>query len=187
MSLRILSSSLITAVLLSVAFNSVCFADDDFPAPTAAPSGQAAESSPIQPTIITTQTQGGKSFRIKRDYQPRLYGTIQTNKVVPNLPYVPSTPSADGLVQANDYAGGASQAAFVPQKPKAPVQSTYVWFQSAEHGYYDGSGQYKDLVDGDKLYSVGGHFADGSPVPTTPVVCNFKGHTYKPYIVKRVP
>jgi hypothetical protein len=187
MTLRFLSSSLFVSFLLGLAFNTVSFADDEIPAPTAMPASNAAAPVPIQPTIITTQTQGESGFRIKRDYKPRLYGTIETNKVVPNIPYAPSTPSADGLVQANDYAAGASQSAFVPSKAKAPVQSTCVWFQSAEHGYYDGSGQCKNLVDGDMLYTVGGHFADGSPVPTTPVVCNFKGHTYKPYIVKRVP
>lgn len=125
--------------------------------------------------------------------QPKLYGTIQKSKVLPpTQPLVPMDPAAD-LVRANDYATPVAPfkaaqpipaSAMMNQAPPKP-ESKFVWGQSAAGGYFDASGQMKENVMGDQLYKFGGKFMDGTPVPTTPVVCNFKGHVYKPYVVKR--
>ncbi len=120
-----------------------------------------------------------------------LYGSVEHNK---NLPPRPQTrtqePALDSFVTADDY---ASPPAPAPQN-NTPLQAaaskqasaTFIWGQSADGGYFDASGQHKSNVMGDELYKYGGKFLDGSPVPTTPVVCNFKGHVYKPFVVKRV-
>jgi hypothetical protein len=133
-------------------------------------------------------------FRIKRDYSPRLYGNVEADKYLPpSRVYVPETPGLDSAVQANDYAGAVSTAAIPTIPPVLPiptpqaVKGTYVWGQSAAGGYYDCSGKMPGTVMGDQLYKLGGTFVDGTPVPTTPVVCNFRGHVYKPYVVKRMP
>ena len=136
----------------------------------------------------------GDVFRIKRDYSPRLYGNVEANKYIPpSRVYVPETPGLDSAVQANDYAGAVSTAAIPTIRPVVPIptpqpaRGTYIWGQSAAGGYYDCSGKMSGTVMGDQLYKLGGTFVDGTPVPTTPVVCNFRGHVYKPYVVKRMP
>lgn len=140
-----------------------------------------------------SNAQGADVFRIKRDYSPRLFGNVEANKYLPpNRVYVPETPASDSAVQANDYAGAVSTAVtsippVVPIPTPQPVKSTCVWGQSAAGGYYDCSGKTPGTVMGDQLYKYGGTFVDGTPVPTTPVVCNFRGHVYKPYVVKRMP
>lgn len=119
---------------------------------------------------------------------PKLFGTIQKSKVLPSDNLQPMEPSSD-LVRSNDYATPAPQFTMAPIPAAASTTqkpiSKYVWGQSAAGGYFDASGQTKELVMGDLLYKYGGTFMDGTPVPTTPVVCNFKGHVYKPYVVKR--
>lgn len=107
--------------------------------------------------------------------QPRvLTGTIETNKVV-----VPKVPT---LVES------ANNSAFTPPPPPpAQKKGTYIWGQSALGGYYDATGQIKEVVRGDELYKYGGAFQDGVAVPNFPVTCNFKGHTYRPFIRKTVP
>lgn len=138
--------------------------------------------------------QAGDVFRIKRDYSPRLFGAVETNKFVPaKQVYIPQNASPDSAVQANDYAGVVSSSAMPVIPPVIPIptvvkpKASYVWGQSAAGGYYDCSGKMQGTVMGDQLFKFGGTFSDGTPVPTTPVVCNFRGHVYKPYVVKRLP
>lgn len=162
----------------------VAFAEENFPAPLAPP----------------TSTQSGDVFRIRRDGNsanlqkgangPRLFGTVERSHIVPPSTYVPLEP-ASGLrsaVQANDYAGSVTAIPAPPPalRSKKPV-GTYVWGQSAAGGYYDSTGQMPGTVMGDQLYKYGGTFMDGTHVPTSPVVCNFRGHVYKPYVVKKIP
>ncbi len=119
---------------------------------------------------------------------PKLFGTIQKSKLLPANNLQPMDASPD-LVRSNDYATPAPQFTMAPIPAAASTtqkqNSKYVWGQSAAGGYFDASGQTKELVMGDQLYKYGGTFMDGTAVPTTPVVCNFKGHVYKPYVVKR--
>lgn len=127
-------------------------------------------------------------FRIRRDgpapqaktqtLSPsgRLTGTIEKNKVT-----VPKVPT---LVQSADY---ADSFATPPPPPVKKKRGSHVWGQSAMGGYYDATGQIKTVVPGDELYKYGGTFQDGVAVPDYPVTCNFKGHTYRPFVAKRGP
>lgn len=145
-----------------------------------------AEESKIVPGSEKTET---ASFRIKRDLaKPRLYGNVEHNTVASPKPYTPMEPALGASVQANDYLNPATSALSASASTdKKETKANFVWGQSAAGGYFDCTGQVKELVMGDQLHKYGGKFSDGTAVPTTPVVCNFKGHVYKPYVVKRVP
>ena len=146
---------------------------DEFRIRRAAPSSNASSSS-------ASSTPANK----------KLYATVEKNKVIPaNKPLLPQNPVLDSLVEANDYATPAPPvrsplpAAATMNAPKPA--SRYVWGQSAAGGYFEASGAFDHTIMGDELYKYGGKFMDGTVVPTTPVVCNFKGHVYRPYVVKR--
>lgn len=146
------------------------------------------------------QSAGGDHFRIKRDTTPKFYGRIehtssqpatrgfQSDSSGPVVPQYGQMPAPQyGQIpapqpQAVPYAGNASTFASSAVTRK---RGNYIWQQSAVNGYYDATGQVKDLVPGDQLYLYGGKFADGTEVPFTPVVCNFKAHVYFPFVVKR--
>lgn len=124
--------------------------------------------------------------------KPILYGSVQHNKTIPNKQaLVPQEAGLDSLVKSQDYSApfngnAAINTGSIQSSPSKPP-ATYKWGQSDTGGYYDASGQIKETVMGDMLYKYGGTFMDGTQVPKMPVVCNFKGHVYKPYVPKRSP
>lgn len=119
-------------------------------------------------------------FRINRDYSPHLYhGAVeQQHQLHIERRYIPVQAAPQPVVQ--------TVTTFTPPPPCLSPARGYIWEQSAVGGYYDATGQNKQIIMGDQLYLYGGTFADGTPVPTTPVVCNFAGHVYMPYVVKRM-
>lgn len=155
-------------------------------------SGHATTQSPqLGKAEFNTQVpEPAASFRIKREpVTAKLFGNIEKNTSLSPRPYLNADPSLDSPVKANDYAGlvqNSLSATAATNETKTP-KGNYVWGQSAAGGYFDATGQIKELVMGDQLFKFGGKFMDGTAVPTTPVVCNFKGHVYKPYVVKRNP
>ncbi|MBX9687595.1 MAG: hypothetical protein K2X27_12885 [Candidatus Obscuribacterales bacterium] len=166
----------LTAALL-LGFTAEAVFADETAAPGSLPANFAAEAS--------GSGSGTSVFRIKRDYSPKLYGAIEKSKILPQPePYGSMEPSLGSAVQANDYAAAVTTLSSPP--PQSKTLGNYLWGQSSAGGYYDASGQIKETVRGDELYKFGGKFMDGTAVPTTPVVCNFRGHVYKPYVVKRV-
>ncbi len=130
-------------------------------------------------------------FRIKRDYTPRLYGNaeVKHHYYPPSgaAPMMMNQPAAYAPMQnvPTDQGQYGTVNTFTPPPPVMQAQGNYIWEQSANGGYYDATGQFRGLVMGDQLYRYGGKFPDGTAVPTTPVVCNFQGHVYLPYVVKR--
>lgn len=59
-------------------------------------------------------------------------------------------------------------------------EAPYIWYQSAQGGYYDASGTTKELVWADKLYKYGGKFEDGTRVPERPIRdFNAMGHAWR--------
>ena len=159
----------LSGLMLSLIFCPLSFADD-----LQAGSGMKTSD----------QYNGMDHFRIKRDSTSRLYGHIERQKDLPySHAYRSGQARSDLPVQAGDYVGSVN--AFVAPLPAVLRQSNYIWQQSVDGGYYDATGQIKILVMGDQLFRYGGKLSDGTAVPTTPVVCNFKGHVYFPYVVKR--
>jgi hypothetical protein len=139
-------------------------------------------------------------FRIRRDSTPRLYGRVEhDNNPPPPRYYRPMEAHPGSYLQAGALATFSTPPPPLQPPPLQPPplqpqpmqpqpmqpQHNYIWQQSAVRGYYDATGQIKELVMGDQLFKYGGKFADGTVVPTTPVVCNFKAHVYFPYVIKR--
>jgi hypothetical protein len=175
MSAERIASLILPGLLSALVFCPVSFAD---------------YSTGSQPTKAAGNAGAIDQFRIRRDSTPRLFGRIERNKDLQhnqNYQTMQAQYAAQnqmpGGVQAADYTGSVNTLS--TQLRRLQPQSKYIWQQSAAGGYYEASGAVKELVMGDQLFRYGGKFSDGTAVPTTPVVCNFKGHVYFPYVVKR--
>ncbi|MGK3868181.1 hypothetical protein ABI118_15390, partial [Enterococcus faecium] len=86
-------------------------------------------------------------FRIKRDYTPHLYGSVEQSKILREArPYTPmqATPEMakqSALVQTSDYANPAIPTPTFSAAVAKKATGNYLWGQSASGGYYDASGQ----------------------------------------------
>lgn len=109
-------------------------------------------------------------MRIKRQQplfqDPRFFSDVPQNGPPTNI--------------LNPQVGSVNQNALDTQ-----ARGTYVWSQSGAGGYYDATGQTKEVVPGDQLYKWGGKLQDGAVIPPYPVVCNFAKHVYRPFIRKQ--
>lgn len=154
----------------------------DFASPQVRTGVQSAETASAQPLNGQVQAdayrirRGAPSNTVLRGSQPaKLTGTIEKNKVT--MPQMT-------LVESADYSATVNTPPPPPPPPKK--RGTMVWGQSLAGGYYDSTGQVKEVVRGDELYKYGGTFQDGVAVPEYPVTCNFAGHTYRPFVRKLV-
>ena len=73
---------------------------------------------------------------------------------------------------------GVPQPADTSHWTPANLSAPYVWWQSAQGGYYDGTGHHKGLVWGNRLKEYGGRFSEGTPVPIETVTVNSMGHVW---------
>lgn len=85
------------------------------------------------------------------------------------------------LLDASAFkAAAAALSTGVTQTENKKKDAPYIWYQSAQGGYYDGSGTTKELVWADKLYKYGGRFEDGTRVPEQPIRdMNAMGHAFR--------
>jgi len=72
---------------------------------------------------------------------------------------------------------GAAQQDQPPTTANAPPNGHPIWQKSPFGGYYDASGNVRDVIKGNQLYRYGGTMADGmTPAPSGPVEQNSMGY-----------
>jgi hypothetical protein len=83
-------------------------------------------------------------------------------------------PSLDNTSSQTNLSGSAEKAKPAPVAAPKPHP---VWQKSPLGGYYDASGNYREVVKGNQLWRYGGTMADGmTPAPSGPVEQNSMGY-----------
>ncbi len=83
-------------------------------------------------------------------------------------------PSLDNASSQTNLSGAAEKAKPAPVAAPKPHP---VWQKSPLGGYYDASGNYREVVKGNQLWHYGGTMADGmTPAPSGPVEQNSRGY-----------